>query len=471
MILDASASKINTKTFVGVLHADINIHETPSRLENAAFTVTKDDIKYVFGGIIDGNYSSKLYRHDNEGWTQIIESKNSPSARENAHFLTDHLGKIYLLGGNRFDNIFKELFQYCVKKNEWRKLKIDFSSFPSITDYSVFFDRKNQKIFIFGGKSSSKYINDIYVININDLTLKKIETKGDKPSPRSNSLLYMDKHETLYAFAGKDSRLSINNEVFSLELSNLTWKKLDVKTETSLNYGEELRGVGCKDHSYFVSSKTSKAYEIIFDNQSASIKELEADLKQMPKNIHGFSLAKISSKIFVFGGCNNKKECNEGFFEISTKVQPISLINRSLDSQAQIQIAQKEDDLIENDPETTIEPDKNNESSITEEKPKKKKSDQKKKEMNKPSMITFAYNDEVFTKTENCVDDCSGNGQCFNSQCYCNSGFTGNSCSISNQTAKENGYSFSENIKYMIALAGVSFLATVVVCYYNRKKE
>lgn len=464
MILNTSASKLNTRTFIGTLQPTYT-HVNPGPIENAAFEITQDGSKYVFGGLSNGEYNNKLFRSDLHGWNQILESKNSPSARKNSHFLADNTGKLYLLGGIYYEKVFKELYQYCIKKNEWRKLKVDFSLFPTIQDYSMHFDKASLKIYIFGGKSQNEFTNDLYVINIAELSLSKIEAKGNKPTPRSNSIITLQ-NENLYLFGGNDSSQQFSSDIYALDVQTLSWKKLNFNND-AVNFGGQINGIGSKNAIYLYSPINKNLYVILIKEDIPSMEDLHADLSELPEHIKGYSMAIHSSKIAIFGGCHNHIECTKDVFEVSNKSTSISSTDQI--ASVQIQISQK-DEISQDKPTEALSQEGDENEKIQVIKAKTKKIEEKSQNQKKVN-DNFAYNGLTHTKIDNCSDNCSGNGQCFDSECFCNDGFTGNNCSQSNQIAKKNGYSFSDNIKYMIGLAAFSYAATIVFCYYRRKNE
>lgn len=69
--------------------------------------------------------------------------------------------------------------------------------------------------------------------------------------------------------------------------------------------------------------------------------------------------------------------------------------------------------------------------------------------------------------TNNCADDCSGNGICLSGNCYCNFGKTGDDCSQSYENYSSRGLS----MLVVVIIFALAFALTWGVLYQKNKEE
>lgn len=91
---------------------------------------------------------------------------------------------------------------------------------------------------------------------------------------------------------------------------------------------------------------------------------------------------------------------------------------------------------------------------------------------NQKQKVQFKDSDgEIYEITNDCINNCSGNGKCFDSDCYCENNFSGNDCSISIQDAKNNGILVEKYYFYIIGVYIISFIISLLIMVYFKKPK
>ena len=81
--------------------------------------------------------------------------------------------------------------------------------------------------------------------------------------------------------------------------------------------------------------------------------------------------------------------------------------------------------------------------------------------------ITIKKDGKLYAITTDCVGNCNNNGMCFNSECFCNQGFTGIKCE---NKVSNDGYYIFDWILWIIVSFGSCTLITLVILFtfYNK---
>lgn len=413
----------------------------PATRSNSAMTVTEKGEFFMFGGVTSkGVYSSDFYRFDAKGWTKILESKHSPGSREMSNLFTDNDEKLYMIGGKKFSNSIMEILVFIDWKNEWEKLIFNYSSFPSLIDHTIYFDKINLIFYLVGGYEDGKPNSDVFEVSLKDLTIKRIETVGAQPYPTSNPIVHLF-NKKLYVFGGYKHNGEYNQEMFVLDLniknewknSNLVFN--DEKSKQGFKVKlVDIKGVGDQDKIYIYNPAISSMFKIQISDYS-SIEFLQV-ITDVPASIYGYNFSFFNQKFYFYGGFNEKEYLNTiravtvNLFKPATSLHAVENTNNS-------------------EPKALV-PEQN-----------LKKIQQK---------ITTNPANIIYTVTTNCPSSCSGNGECLNSKCFCIKNFTGEDCSVSTSPSIFHKL-LNEYLNYILAAAAASVIALSLICYFKNKSQ
>ncbi|KAL5541810.1 hypothetical protein UlMin_009520 [Ulmus minor] len=172
--------------------------------------------------------------------------------------------------------------------------------------------RASSALFLFGGEDSKRRkLNDLHMFDLKSLTWLPLHCTGTGPSPRSNhtAALYDDK--TLFIFGGASKKKTLN-DLYSLDFETMIWSRIKVRGfHPSPRAG--CCGILCGTKWYITgggSRKKRHSETLVFD-----ILKLEWSLAiaSVPSSItsnKGFSLVLVQHKekdfLVAFGG--SKKE-------------------------------------------------------------------------------------------------------------------------------------------------------------------
>lgn len=100
------------------------------------------------------------------------------------------------------------------------------------------FDSSNKKLYVFGGQEDKGYSNELYELDTISATWRKIDTNGNKPSPRFGAPLMFDaKGQALYLFGGQGDVSPFLDDVWRFDLAANAWEKIDSKFPPEGRYG------------------------------------------------------------------------------------------------------------------------------------------------------------------------------------------------------------------------------------------
>lgn len=425
------------------LNRDAVINPFPTTRTNSAMTITDDGDIFMFGGVTNnGVYSSDFYKYGHHGWSRILESKRSPSSRELSSLFSDNNGNIYMIGGKKFSNSIKEVLIFVPWKNEWEKLKFNYNELPSLIDQTIIFDKEALNFYFIGGNENGILNQDVFVLNTKELTIKRIENTGLKIHPTSNPIVHLF-NKKLYVFGGYKQSGEFNDEIYYLDLdAQNSWNKLnltynDEKSKHSFKSNlVDIKAVGDQDKIYIFSPIANNLLKIQLSDYPTI--EFVKQVNDFAVNMHGYNLSYQNQMLYFYGGSNNK-EFMQTIISVSTVV-PKPVVH-----------------LVAAQSPLTIE----NKNTSTEQNLKKKQ----------PKEITNTTPANIIYKvTSDCLNLCSGHGECLNSACHCSNGFTGEDCSTS--TSQTSFYRFiSHNINYILGGAAITIVFLGVICFLKSKSQ
>ncbi|KAL3626125.1 hypothetical protein CASFOL_029674 [Castilleja foliolosa] len=193
--------------------------------------------------------------------------------------------------------------------------------------------RANSALILFGGEDTKrKKLNDLHMFDLKSLTWLPLHCTGPRPSPRSNhsAALYNDK--MLFVFGGASKKKTLN-DLYSLDFEAMVWSRIKIRGfHPSPRAG--CCGALCGSKWYITgggSKKKRPTETLIFDVLKF---EWSVSVASHPSSIttsKGFSLVLVQHKerdfLVAFGG-TKKDPSNQVEVLIMEKVES-SLIRRS----------------------------------------------------------------------------------------------------------------------------------------------
>ncbi|XP_015892657.3 acyl-CoA-binding domain-containing protein 6 isoform X2 [Ziziphus jujuba] len=196
--------------------------------------------------------------------------------------------------------------------------------------------RASSVLILFGGEDAKRRkLNDLHMFDLKSLTWLPLHCTGTGPSPRSNhaAALYDDK--TLYIFGGASKSRTLN-DLYSLDFETMIWSRIKVKGfHPSPRAG--CCGILCGTKWYISgggSRKKRHAETVAFDILKVEWSVAVASLPSSITTNKGFSLVLVQHKekdfLVAFGGF--KKEPSNQVEVLSMEKNESSISRRSFPS-------------------------------------------------------------------------------------------------------------------------------------------
>ncbi|KAB2009718.1 hypothetical protein ES319_D10G187100v1 [Gossypium barbadense] len=172
--------------------------------------------------------------------------------------------------------------------------------------------RASSVLILFGGEDAKKKkLNDLHMFDLKSLTWLTLQCTGTRPSPRSNHIATLYDDKTLFVFGGASKSRTLN-DLYSLDFETMVWSRIKIRGfHPSPRAG--CCGILCGTKWYIAgggSRKKRHAETFIYDIFKS---EWSVAITPLPSSIttnKGFSLVLVQHKdkdfLVAFGGC--KKE-------------------------------------------------------------------------------------------------------------------------------------------------------------------
>lgn len=175
----------------------------------------------------------------------------------------------------------------------------------------------NSSIYYFGGRSTDRFLNDIYRFDVNSSTWELIEVKGLKPTPRSGHTMTFrnsGSKSEIILFGGACGQVGVFNDIYSFDIRNNQWLKIEQSGKIpSPRFNHTANYI--KDH-ILIYGGTEGATELKSSNVFSDVYTFSLETKSWYKpELKGLETYHFSgrcqhtanmnisqTKIFVFGG-------------------------------------------------------------------------------------------------------------------------------------------------------------------------
>ncbi|XVE82088.1 hypothetical protein DITRI_Ditri15bG0118700 [Diplodiscus trichospermus] len=172
--------------------------------------------------------------------------------------------------------------------------------------------RASSVLILFGGEDAKKKkLNDLHMFDLKSLTWLTLQCTGTRPSPRSNHVATLFDDKTLFIFGGA-SRSRTLNDLYSLDFETMVWSRIKIRGfHPSPRAG--CCGVLCGTKWYIAGGGSRKKrhtetfiYDILKSDWSVAVASLPSSITTNK----GFSLVLVQHKdkdfLVAFGGCRKE---------------------------------------------------------------------------------------------------------------------------------------------------------------------
>ncbi|MDH5186808.1 MAG: hypothetical protein OEZ20_03625 [candidate division WOR-3 bacterium] len=165
-----------------------------------------------------------------ESWERLNPTGTPPGNRSVAVGIYHPTRNSFILfgGDGNYYNWFNDVWELQLDNLNWREISVPGTK-PAVRGaMGGFFDSKNNRMIIFGGCGNNTYYNDVWAINLTpgNESWTQLFTSGTPPTPRSAFVFaYSPKSNKFYIYGGWSSH-GLLDDVWCLDLSNLSWAEL-----------------------------------------------------------------------------------------------------------------------------------------------------------------------------------------------------------------------------------------------------
>jgi hypothetical protein len=179
-------------------------------------------------------------------WTQIETQGTLPLSRQGQTAVWDAIGhRMILFSGARGGVMapFAETWQldFGFTPPKWTKLAFSGATPPARWWHAAVFDPSQRRMVVFGGDTKTRFLNDLWVLDLNDTpTWTQLTPTGTLPGARAlHSLALDEKNDRIIVFGGDASSGYDYNDVWALSLADPTRWDLVMAGGSSLAIPEQ----------------------------------------------------------------------------------------------------------------------------------------------------------------------------------------------------------------------------------------
>ncbi|CAG9325015.1 lztr1_7 [Blepharisma stoltei] len=141
----------------------------------------------------------------------------------------DH-NQLFTFGGNSIIKPYtNDLASFDLTQKTWKSIVPYTSTVPDPRQSTaLFFDSKNQRILLYGGKTAAGIAGDFWCFNLRLMAWKELEPQGETPGVRANSAYttFIIDGISYYAIFGGLDISGIDNTLYILNGTSMIWTKL-----------------------------------------------------------------------------------------------------------------------------------------------------------------------------------------------------------------------------------------------------
>ncbi|KAH0789971.1 Kelch motif family protein [Histomonas meleagridis] len=281
-----------------VLWQDIEVSESIPALMNHDGCAMNGSV-FFFGGLnVSMSRINTFIRYNFNANTWSIAT--TPLQPRDSHTVTSLNGKAYICFGHSKKEFFNDCCVFDESQGGWQTLQLNGQTPIGRIGHSCV--AYQNKLIFFGGKDKNEeLLNDISSLDIKTLEYKQVKCNGDTPSPRMyHSAVVINNNMIII---GGRSEKSLCNDIYSLDLEKMSWKKIPLEIgermyHKTIAHGEFLIIIGG------MSNKDDDEFEVI-DTKSWQLIKVK-QFGNIPFGISRFACVDIDPKhTIIFGGTDS----------------------------------------------------------------------------------------------------------------------------------------------------------------------
>jgi hypothetical protein len=186
--------------------------------------------------IFGGQHSSTLFNdiwalnltQGNENWERLYPSGIAPDPRYAIFYIYHPTRKsMIIFGGNGYAGDFDDAWELKLDSMSWQPIPITGNRPTTRSGAGGFFDAANNRMIIFAGTHEGNFLNELWALDLNpgNEHWTQLSYSGYVPELTSYSSGYDPRRNQFYIFSGWNTSQYYNN-LYALDVSNLSWNQL-----------------------------------------------------------------------------------------------------------------------------------------------------------------------------------------------------------------------------------------------------
>eukprot|EP00939_MAST-03C_sp_MAST-3C-sp1_P004185 g4185.t1 len=153
---------------------------------------------------------------------------------------------MYMFGGYGGSGRLDDFYEYSFETQRWKKLPTHHGNPPGFRENNGMVFHKGS-LYLFGGYTGSRWLNDFHCYNIEEATWRKVEPKGTPPSPRFGNVSAVW-GDSFVCFAGYNGSAWLN-DLYVYDFVSEEWSCVKRKTSGAESSNDTGRGSASGDGS------------------------------------------------------------------------------------------------------------------------------------------------------------------------------------------------------------------------------
>jgi hypothetical protein len=239
-------------------------------------------------------------------FTEILQlSSFSPYGRSgHCAFYSESLNSMIIIGGETQIGIAHDVLVFSLSLFTWTSYN-DIMPLP-LADMACVIGSDKKTGFMFAGVTNDKMTNDLYIVDLENINIVKVQTIGTKPSPRAYSAIY-EIEDFLYIWGGKCTE-NDQTWLFRIHTQKNNWEIVSYGNST-ITYPRYMHGlIGYNNLLYILPglpySNTTYIYDILNDSWDT----IEISILN---NRAGYPICNYKEVFYIHGGINSTQVFND----------------------------------------------------------------------------------------------------------------------------------------------------------------
>mmetsp|Transcript_5014 Transcript_5014/g.18818 ORF Transcript_5014/g.18818 Transcript_5014/m.18818 type:complete len:383 (-) Transcript_5014:139-1287(-) len=295
---------------------------------------TNQKIYLYGGGSYDAKtnkyiYYDKFYVYDSMAneWHQVeskLSSENPPPLIAFSMTLRDlnQDPSIVVFGGTSVNRTrVNHVFEFCLTRHEWKRLKCSGSIPPSLTGHTAHWHPEADHMYVFCGRDADHHhLEDVLRLDLKTLVWAPVQTKGDRPPGRISHTSVLWKNNYVILFGGEDGDDTFFDDTWLFNIASEEWTNLTTTGDKPSKRCYHAAVIH-QDKMYIYGGHHENNELFMLDLNVMRWKKLRID-PHVPEElrVHGHSLCVLQSseadypRLLVFGGSNIKERQLDRFY-------------------------------------------------------------------------------------------------------------------------------------------------------------